>query len=287
MPIDVAKVGGAELTKTTYRWDEDRVILYHLGVGAGNPPTDPAELAYVYEANLKVLPTFATIPPFASLMSLGSLEGFDINWAMLLHAEQDLVVEGPIPTAGSVTNRAKVMGVYDRGKAAVVVLEVESSDDQGRVLFTNRASLHIRGEGGFGGEPPPAIGNEAPERAPDHVVESVTLPQQALLYRLSGDRNPLHADPGFAAMAGFERPILHGLCTFAIVCRAALDGPIFGGAVDRLARYQARFSGVLFPGETVVTRIWDEGEVVIANAVCKERDRPVISNAALWKRLPS
>src|SRR5512134_282186 len=143
--------------------------------------------------------------------------------------------------------------------------------------------MFLRGEGGFGGERGPDIGNEPPDRKPDLVVESPTLPQQALLYRLCGDKNPLHADPEFAKIGGFDRPILHGLCSFGIVCKAVVDRAL-GGDVAKVAGYQARFAGVVFPGETLVTSLWREGDRFIVAAKTKERDTPVIANAAVTLR---
>jgi acyl dehydratase len=141
----------------------------------------------------------------------------------------------------------------------------------------------IRGEGGFGGPSGPAAGNEPPDRKPDGVAESRTLPQQALLYRLNGDKNPLHADPEFAKMAGFDKPIIHGLCSYGIACKAIVDHAL-GGDPTRVARYQARFRGVAFPGETYVTRWWREGDRLILSVDSKERGAPIISNAAVWVR---
>ena len=282
MPIDVAAALGSELPSQRYSWDEDRVILYHLGLGAGTPPTDPLELSYTYEANLSVLPTFGTIAAASSLAAIVDARGVDINWALLLHGEQDLEIERPIPRSGEVESRPRITHIYDKGRAALIVVEATSTDRRtGELLFTNRASLFIRGEGGWGGDPGPKASNQAPAREPDHVVRSSTLPQQALLYRLSGDKNPLHADPAFAALGGFDRPILHGLCTYGIVCKAAVDG-VLGGDPGRARRYRARFAGVVFPGETVVTRMWVEEDKVLLEASVEERDATVLSNAALW-----
>ena len=172
-------------------------------------------------------------------------------------------------------------GVYDKGKAALVVIETETKlKGESDPLFVNRFSLFLRGEGGFGGDSGPAPTNAAPDRAPDGVVESPTIPQQALLYRLSGDKNPLHADPGFAKMGGFDVPILHGLCSYGIVCKAVVD-KVLGGDTAKVARYQARFAGVFFPGETMVTSYWREGNTILIEAKSKERGAPVISNAAI------
>ena len=287
MPIDPAVALGATVEPFTATWDADDVILYHLGVGAGlNKPTDPAELAYTYEQKLVVLPTFAVVPAFLGLVKAasGQLPGVAVNPVMILHGEQDLEVHQPIPTAGSVENRARVVSLYDKGKAALVTIEVESGPS-GNPYFTNRFTLFARGEGGFGGDPnSPPPGNTPPERDPDAVVESPTMSHQALIYRLSGDKNPLHADPDFAKLGGFDTPILHGLCTYGIVCKAVVD-TLLGGDVTAVARYQVRFTGVVFPGETVVTSMWREGEQIILSATTKERpEKPVLSNAAIWTR---
>jgi len=281
MPIDPSKALGASISGGTASWDRDKVILYHLGVGAGVPQTDDNELTYTYEKNLKVLPSFGVIPAFASLGGLGAVPGMSFNPMMLLHGEQDLEIKKPIPVAAEVETNGKVIGVYDKGKAALVVIETETKvKGESDPLFVNRFSLFLRGEGGFGGDSGPAAGNAAPERAPDGTVESKTLPQQALLYRLSGDKNPLHADPGFAKMGGFDVPILHGLCSFGIVCKAVVDSAL-GGDTAKVTRYQARFAGVVFPGETIVTSYWKDGNTILIDAKTKERGTPVISNAAI------
>jgi acyl dehydratase len=143
--------------------------------------------------------------------------------------------------------------------------------------------MFMRGEGGFGGDPGPKAGNIPPEREPDLVTEPPTLPQQALLYRPCGDKHPLHADPEFAKLGGFDQPILHGLCSFGMVCKAVVDHALDGDPA-RVARYQVRFAGVVFPGETIVTSMWREGEGILIQARTKQRDTPVITNAAISVR---
>ncbi|MGH8950378.1 MAG: MaoC/PaaZ C-terminal domain-containing protein [Acidimicrobiia bacterium] len=282
MPIDLDRAVGAELAGTTFSWDDDDVILYHLGVGAGNPPTDGDELRYVYEGDLHVLPTYATIPQFSMMMSLGILPGFDFNPALTLHGEHEIVLHEPIPTSGVVTQTGQVTDVFDKGSGALVLMDIVSVlEKTGRPLFTNRAAIFLRGEGGFGGQSGPAATDQTPQRDPDHVVESPTLPQQALLYRrASGDKNPLHADPGFAAFAGFDRPILHGLCTYGIVAKAVVDHAVEDGP-SGVAAFRARFSGALYPGETLVTRIWEEGGRLVVTAEAKERGTTVLSNGVV------
>jgi len=280
MPIDPSRALGAELGEGTTSYTKDDVILYHLGVGAGDPATDPNELEYCFEKNLKVLPSFGVIPTFGSMGGLGSVPGLEFNFAMLLHGEQDLEVHAPIPPEARITNKAKIAEIWDKGKAALVVLQVDTRDEAGKPLFTNRFSLFLRGEGGFGGESGPKAGNAAPDRAPDGVIERKSLPQQALIYRLSGDKNPLHADPEFAKMAGFDTPITHGLCSYGIVCKAIVD-EVLGGDVAKVARYSARFAGVAFPGETYVVSYWKEGDSILFEAKSKERDAKIITNAAI------
>lgn len=285
MPIDKEKAMAATFTSAEGSWSQDDVILYHLGLGAGlDKPTDPKELEYTYEKNLKALPSFGVIPVFDALgKGMGGTPGIEVNFALVLHGEQDIEIHKPIPVAAQVVNQPRIAGIYDKGKAALIIMEVATSEKGGDKLFTNRFSIFARGEGGFGGDSGPKAGNVAPDRAPDKVVESRTLPNQALLYRLSGDKNPLHADPEFAKMGGFDVPILHGLCSYGIVCKAVVDN-MLDGDVTRVARYQARFAGVLFPGETIVTSMWKEDGQILVAAKSKERDSAVISNCAVTVR---
>jgi acyl dehydratase len=285
MPIDPSKAAGGKLPATEGSWAPDDVILYHLGVGAGmEKPTDTKELEYTYEKNLKVLPSFAVVPVFGSLMGMAAVPGIKINFAMVLHGEQAIEIHKPIPLMAEIVSEGRVTGLYDKGKAALIVLEVETKEKStGDKLFTNWFSVFARGEGGFGGDSGPKPGNQPPERKPDLVTESRTLPQQALIYRLSGDKNPLHADPEFAKIGGFDVPILHGLCSYGMVCKAAVDG-ILDGAVDKVAGYAARFAGVVFPGETIITSMWKEADKIVVSAKTKERDTPVISNCAITLR---
>lgn len=279
MPIDLDKALGAVFAPTRYSWTDRDIILYHLGIGAGVPPTDPTELRYTYEGDLQVLPSFGTIPPFETLMSLAALEGVEINLAQILHGEHSVAVHRPIPTEGAVAQEGRVVAVYDKGKGAVAVVEIVSTDEKtGEPMFTNTASVYIRGEGGFGGDPGPATVPTVPDRVPDHTVETATLPQQALLYRMSsGDLNPLHADPGFAQFAGYERPILHGLCTFGIALKAVV-GAALGDDAASVGEYRARFSGVVYPGETVVTRVWEVDDGFALESVTSERGDHVLTN---------
>ncbi len=278
MPIDVNLVG-KELPSLEYSYEAKDVILYALGVGAG---AEPDELKFVYENELQVLPTFGVIPPFPSLMSIVGLEGMDFNLAMLLHGEQYLELVREIPTSGKLISYPKIAAIYDKGKGALVELEVETKDPKGELIFRNIFSTFIRGEGGFGGERGPEPGNEPPQREPDRVVSMQTLPQQALLYRLSGDYNPLHADPNFAAMAGFEKPILHGLCTFGFAGRAVLR-EYCDNDPARFKAIKVRFSRHVFPGETIITEMWQEQpDKIILRCKTAERGDYCLTNAAVW-----
>ncbi len=284
MPIDLEQARGAELPASEGSWSADDVILYHLGIGAAlENPTAPETLAYAYEKNLQVLPSFGVIPVFGAVGGMSQVPGIQINFALLLHGEQETILHRPIPTAAEIESQGRIAGIYDKGKAAVIMIETETREKGGDPLFTNRFSLFARGEGDFGGEPGPKAGNQPPDREPDAVVESRTLPWQALLYRLSGDKNPLHADPEFAKLGGFDTPILHGLCSYGIVCKAVVDG-LLEGAVDRVAAYQVRFAGVVFPGETIVTQMWRENGKILVSAKTAERGSPVISHSALTLR---
>ena len=280
MPIELAKALGAELPATRYSWNEDTLILYALGGGVGinADQTSPSVLQYAYENGLKALPTFGVVPSFSTLVGMMSLPGLSFNPMMLLHGEQYLeVVTRPIPTSATVTTRARVKAIYDKGKGALVILEATTTTETGAVLFQNEFGIFLRGEGGFGGEAGPAPGNEAPSRAPDAVVEYPTMPQQALLYRLSGDKNPLHADPAFASMGGFEKPILHGLCTFANVGRAVIQA-FADDDPTRFRSIKVRFARPVIPGQTITTEMWRESDHdVVVQA--KAGGHVVISNA--------
>lgn len=284
MPIDLEKALGAEIAPTEGSWSRDDVILYHLGIGAGmGKPTDLKELEYTYERYLKTLPSFGVTPVFGAIGALTAIPGIDINFTLVLHGEQEIQIHRPIPVAAEIESTGRVAGIYDKGKAALLVVEVDTTEKGGDKLFTNRFSIFARGEGGFGGDSGPKAGNAPPDREPDQVAESKTVSHQALLYRLSGDKNPLHIDPEFAQMGGFDTPILHGLCSYGIVCKAVVD-TLLDGDVTKVSGYGARFSGVVFPGETIVTKMWqEEGKVLIA-AETKERGTPVIGNCAMTLR---
>ena len=249
-------------------WDSKDALLYALGVGAGTLDPTGFELDLTTENSVgvtqRVLPTFTTIvgQGGGAMTSIG-----DFDPAMLVHGEQAIRLHGEIPTEGTVSITTKVAGMYDKGSAGLVVLESESRHaGSGELAFTNRTALFIRGAGGFGGPRNPEGDEESalaaeplPSREPDEVVSYVTRPDQALLYRLSGDRNPLHSDPTFAKRAGFDRPILHGLCTYGFTGRALVH-TVCGSDPARFGAMRARFSKPTMPGDTLTVSVWDIGD---------------------------
>lgn len=278
MPINPDAVG-SKGEPAERSWSSKDAILYALGVGAGLD-----ELAFTTENTSdtpqRVLPTTAVVLGAGGFGAMATIGTF--NPAMLVHGEQSIELFGEIPVEGRVSTVGEIVGVYDKGKGAVVVSESTSTDvATGEVLFKNRMSAFIRGEGGFGGDRGPSGGqNAAPDRDPDHVVTYQTRLDQALLYRLSGDRNPLHSDPAFAAMGGFDRPILHGLCTYGFTGRALLHS-LCAGDPARFRRMDGRFSSPVLPGEALTVEMWDggdgqfvyrtrgdDGRVVLDNGLC-------------------
>lgn len=278
MPIDAAKAVAAEPRTAEISWDHKDVQLYHLGLGAGTPATDPAELRYTLESRLHVLPSFATVAGAGAGVVGGlSSPGIDVDLAAVLHGGQTVRVHRPIRAEGRAVQTSKVAAVYDKGKAAVLVLRTEVADDEGP-LWTNDAEIFVRGEGGFGGERGPSGLRADLAAVPNHTVERPVRENQALLYRLSGDRNPLHADPEFARKAGFDRPILHGLCTYGMTLKAVAD-TLLGGEVARIRSYRTRFAGVVFPGETLRIRMWTgDGHVRVAVTAVERDEAPVLAD---------
>lgn len=283
MPIDPDVALGAELSTLEFSWTATEVQLYHLALGAGADPMNPRELSYVIDHKPQVLPTFGCVaatfhdiePPRVSW------PGVEIDLAKVLHASEQVTVPAPLPPSGSARAVSRIAEVWDKGNAAVVVTETSVTALDGTPLWTQRRSIFARGEGGFGGERGPSITSPAAERAPDFEVPLPILPQQALLYRLCGDRNPLHSDPEFAAAAGFPRPILHGLCTFGITCKAITDACL-DSDVSRIASYGARFAGVVYPGEMLLARIWQHDDRLVATVTAPSRDdEPVLSAVEL------
>jgi acyl dehydratase len=227
--------------------------LYALGVGAGLD-----ELSFTTEKQQQVLPTMAVVLGARGAVPLEKIGSF--NPAMLVHGEQAIELARPLPPDGTLKTTGKIVALYDKGKGAVVVSEAESVDAAtGELLFRTRSSAFIRGEGGFGGDRGPSGPSyELPARKADHEITYQTRPDQALLYRLSGDRNPLHSDPEFAKLAGFPRPILHGLCTYGFTGRALVHA-LCGGDPARFKGMEGRFSKPVYPGEALTIKMWVDG----------------------------
>ena len=261
MPVDPAVAVGAELPPVDFEWFESDVLLYHLALGAGSAPTDPRELRYTTEDDLHVLPTFAVVAPSVHATAAPRVHypGIEIDLGKVLHGTQRIEVHRPLPTSGKARASARVTDVWDKGSAAVVVTQTQVVDLDGAPLWTNTSSIFARGEGGFGGERGPSVSTAVPDREPDRVIVTPTVPQQALWYRLLGDRNPLHSNPAFAAAAGFATPILHGLCTYGMVAKGLVD-TLLDGDVTRLRAFEVRFAGVVVPGETLRTSVWRDGD---------------------------
>ena len=275
MPLNPEAVGTtSEPVEVT--WTSKDALLYAVGVGAGT-----AELAFTTENTAgvpqQVLPTFPVVLGWGRGSVLSTMGTY--NPAMLVHGQQAVTLARPLPPEGTATITTELVAMYDKGKAAVVVTETRAVAD-GQPLYTNRSSVFIRGEGGWGGERGPSgPQNVPPDRAPDHEVTSATSPDQALLYRLSGDRNPLHSDPAFAAMGGFDTPILHGLCTFGFTGRALLHA-VCGSDPARFEHVEVRFAAPVIPGEVLTVRVWQIGddEAVFTTSV---GDRTVIDQGLL------
>ncbi|MEU0003590.1 MaoC/PaaZ C-terminal domain-containing protein [Streptomyces sp. NPDC006314] len=281
MPIDAALALAAEPRSGEISWTPKDVQLYHLGIGAGIPATDPDELRYTLESRLHVLPSFATVAGAGSpgVISGLSMPGVDVDLTKVLHGGQSLTIHRPIPAAGTATATGRIAAVHDKGTAAVLVMRTEVAD-AGGPLWTNDAQIFVRGEGGWGGDRGPSTRLDPPTGEPDRTVDRPIREDQALLYRLSGDYNPLHADPEFAKLAGFDRPILHGLCTYGITLKAVVD-TLLGGDVTRVRSYTTRFAGVVHPGETLRVRMWREGgagRVRVAVGAVERDDAPVLAD---------
>lgn len=250
-----AECVGIEIDEAPFEWTAKDTMLYALGVGA----KPEGELEFVYEGKgPKVLPTYAVIPAFPAMAAVFSK--VVLNPAMILHGEQGITLHREIPPNAKVKTTGRILEVWDKGKMAVVNVEAVTSDENGPI-FTNRFGIVDRSAGGFGGErgPDTKTINVAPEREPDHVWEDVTRPEQAAVYRLSGDVNPLHVDPEFAKMVGFEAPFIHGLCTFGFVGRGVLH-TLCGSDPARFLGLEGRFSDQVYPGDTIIVKMWVEGD---------------------------
>jgi len=277
MPINLEMALAAELEPVEFSWSSSDVQLYHLALGAGSDPMDARELRYLADHAPQVLPTFSSVAASFHMTDPPAVRfpGIDIELSRVLHASESVTIPAPLPASGSARAVTRITGVWDKGKAAVIDNETAVTALDGTPLWTTKRSIFARGEGGFGGERGPSGSAELPGRAPDLVIDIPTLPQQALLYRMCGDRNPLHSDPGFAVAAGFPRPILHGLCTYGMACKALVDS-LFEGDAALVGSFGGRFAGVVFPGEPLQAAIWTDRDRSVAVVTAPAREDAVV-----------
>ena len=279
MAIDYDKLLALKIPEVEHTYTDKDTILYALGVGFGYDPLDANQLAYVYEKNLKALPTLAAVLGYPGFWVRNLDTGID--WVRIVNGEQAITLHKPLAPTGTVIGRSKILDIIDKGagKGALVYTERKVSDKvSGALIATVTQTTFCRADGGFGGpkrESPPV--HKVPEREADRVCALPTRPEMAMIYRLSADRNPLHIDPAVAKAAGFERPILHGLATFGVVGHAVLKS-VCDYDSTRLKSFGGRFSAPVFPGETIRTEMWHSGNVVSFRARSVERDVVVMDN---------
>src|SRR5215208_1683523 len=282
MPINYEKLLALKIPEVVQTYTEKDVILYALGVGLGHDPTNTDELPFVYEKNLKVLPSFGAVLGWPGFWARDLDTGID--WVNLVAGEQGVVLHRPLKPRGTVIGRTRVTEIIDKGlgKGALVFSRRTVVDQaSGEKIATATQTTFCRSDSGFGGPardtPPP---HPIPERAPDRVCDLPTRPEMALIYRLSGDPNPLHVDPAVATAAGFPRPILHGLATFAVAGHAILKN-LCGYDPARLTSIAGRFSAPVFPGETIGTEMRDNGDIMSSRARVVERDVIALNNGGV------
>jgi acyl dehydratase len=279
MAIDYEKLLALKIPDAEHTYGDKDTILYALGVGLGHDPTDRAQLGFVYEKNLKALPTFACLLGYPGFWVRDLDTGID--WVKIVNGEQGFTLNAPVKSRGTVVGKSRIVEVIDKGegKGAIVYTERKITDKaSGELIATVTQTTFCRADGGFGGPPresPPS--HKVPERTPDLVCDLSTRPEMALIYRLSADMNPLHADPDVAKAAGFPRPILHGLGTFGVVGHALLKS-VCDYDPNRFTAMSGRFSAPVFPGETIRTEIWRDGNIVSFRALVPERNIVAMSN---------
>jgi acyl dehydratase len=279
MAIDYDKLLALKIPDAEHTYGVKDTMLYALGVGLGHDPTDRAQLDFVYEKNLKALPTFACLLGYPGFWVRDLDTGID--WVKIVNGEQGFTLNAPVKPHGTVVGKTRIVEVIDKGagKGAVVYTERKITDKaSGELIATVTQTTFCRADGGFGGPPresPPL--HKTPERAPDLVCDLGTRPEMALIYRLSADLNPLHADLDVAKAAGYPRPILHGLGTFGVVGHALLKS-VANYDPTRFTAMSGRFSSPVFPGETIRTEIWRDGDVVSFRALVPERSIVAMSN---------
>lgn len=275
--MDVDAIRAMRIDPILQEYGKRETILYALGLGYGADPCDTTELPFVYEHALKIVPSYVNVlchPGFWAQQP-----EFGIDWVKILHAEQEFAMHAPLPPTGKLRGEYSVRAIEDKGNGRGALLHQDKTlfdDENGVHVATVRSTLFLRGNGGQGGfGSPPAAAPPLPDRKPDRSIAISTLPRQALIYRLSGDWNPLHADPAIAAKAGFSAPILHGLCTNGIACRAVLSA-YCGNDTNRLKGMFTRFTKPVLPGETVRIDFFEDGDTLRFRAVVEERGETVL-----------
>jgi len=279
MPLDPAQLLALDIADVEHTYGPKDCILYALGVGLGQDPMDEQQLAFVYEKNLRVLPTFPVVQGYSAYTFKRPELG--ITWTHVVHGEHSVRLHAPIAPEGTVVGKTRIIDVIDKGegRGALIYSERRIVDKaSGALIATINQTTFCRADGGFGGErreaPAP---HPIPARAPDMVCDLPTRPETALVYRLSGDVNPLHAEPAFAREGGYPRPILHGLASFGVAGHALLKS-VCGYDPARLIAMAGRFSAPVFPGETIRTEIWRDADIVSFRARVVERDVVAINN---------
>jgi len=282
MAINYEHIMSLKSEGTENSYSDKETMLYALGIGFGRDPFNEDELRFVYEgvndpSYLKTVPTMATVLQWGG----GAMQGSGINYLMVVHGEQRVTLHRPLPSSGTIIADERIIGAFDKGagKGAVIVSEKKIRlKGTNEPLVTLVSSTFARGDGGFGG---PTTGapepHPIPERKPDETFEASILKDQAFVYALSGDRNPLHRDPKIAKAAGFPAPIIHGLCTYGTTCRAIISNVLNYDAA-KIVGYDVRFSSPVYPGETVLLDVWKDGNVISFRARLKERDVVAINN---------
>lgn len=275
---------GQTMAEIVYTFDERDTVLYALGVGAPLNWVDQDELKFVYERHINfcALPTMPVVYSSKTIDDIvaGDIAGIKFNPMMLVHGEQALEIKKTLPTSGTIRCTPTISNIFDKGSGMVIVTDVSCVDEAGDEVAVTQSSMFIRGLGDFGGERGSSEKVVMPDRAPDKVHEEQTLERQALIYRLSGDINPLHADPSMAALGNFETPILHGLATYGFAARAVLKH-FCDNDPSRFKSMKARFSREVYPGNTLITEMWEEGNTILCQVKAKDRDVTVLSNVKI------